>query len=107
FTTVRNVGAAGFSDIALRDSIREGIVPGPRILAAAHAIGITGGHCDTNGYVPGILERSPEAGIADGVDEILKAVRTQVKRGADVIKFCATGGVLSEGDAVGVQQYTE
>ena len=107
FTTVRNVGAHEFSDIALRDAIREGVVPGPRILAAGHAIGITGGHCDTNGYIPGVAERTPETGIADGDAEILKAVRTQVKRGADVIKFCATGGVLSEGDAVGAQQYTE
>lgn len=107
FTTVRNVGAEDWSDIALRDSIREGIVPGPRVLTAAHALGITGGHCDTNGFIPGILEGSPETGIADGPEEILKAIRTQVKRGADVIKFCATGGVLSEGDAVGVQQYTD
>ena len=107
FTTVRNVGAREFSDIALRDAIREGIVPGPRILAAGHALGITGGHCDANGYIPGVMERSPAEGIADGPDEIVKAVRTQVKRGADVIKFCATGGVLSEGDEVGAQQYSD
>jgi imidazolonepropionase-like amidohydrolase len=106
FTTVRNVGASNFSDIALRDMIREGVVPGPRMLAAGHSLGITGGHCDTNGYIPGILEPGPGDGIADGPDEIIKEVRIQVKRGADVIKFCATGGVLSEGDAVGVQQYT-
>jgi imidazolonepropionase-like amidohydrolase len=106
FTTVRNVGAGHYSDVALRNAIREGVVPGPRMLVAGYSIGITGGHCDTNGYGPGIVERGPEQGIADGVDEILKAVRTQVKRGADVIKVCATGGVLSEGDAVGVQQYT-
>jgi len=107
FTTVRNVGASDFSDIALRNMIREGVVPGPRIVAAANAIGITGGHCDTNGYRPGILERDPEHGIADGDAEIVKAVRYQVKHGADVIKTCATGGVLSEGDAVGVQQYSD
>jgi imidazolonepropionase-like amidohydrolase len=107
FTTVRNVGASGFGDIALRNMIREGVVPGPRIVAAGHAIGITGGHCDTNGYAPGILEGKVENGIADGPDEIVKAVRYQVKRGADVIKTCATGGVLSEGDAVGVQQYSD
>jgi imidazolonepropionase-like amidohydrolase len=87
--------------------IREGVVPGPRIVAAANAIGITGGHCDTNGYRPGILEGDPENGIADGAAEIIKAVRYQVKHGADVIKTCATGGVLSEGDAVGVQQYSD
>ena len=107
FTTVRNVGASHFSDIALRNMIRAGVVPGPRILAAGHAIGITGGHCDTNGFAPGVLEPQPGDGIADGPDEILKEVRAQVKRGADVIKFCATGGVLSERDAVGVQQYTD
>jgi imidazolonepropionase-like amidohydrolase len=107
FTTVRNVGASDFTDIALRDAIRDGIVPGPRIVAAGHAIGIIGGHCDTNGYNPGILERDPEHGIADGVEEIVKAVRYQIKHGADVIKTCATGGVMSEGDAVGIQQYTD
>jgi imidazolonepropionase-like amidohydrolase len=106
FTTVRNVGASNFSDIALRNMIREGIVPGPRMVAAGNSLGITGGHCDTNGYIPGVLEPRPGDGIADGVDEIIKEVRLQVKRGADVIKFCATGGVLSEGDAVGVQQYS-
>jgi imidazolonepropionase-like amidohydrolase len=107
FTTVRNVGASDFSDIALRNMVREGIVPGPRIVAAGNAIGITGGHCDTNGYRPGILEGNPENGTADGAAEIVKAVRYQVKHGADVIKVCATGGVLSEGDAVGVQQYDD
>jgi imidazolonepropionase-like amidohydrolase len=107
FTTVRNVGAEEFGDVALRNMIREGIVPGPRMLVAGHAIGITGGHCDTNGYVPGLLPADPLHGVADGADEIVKAVRLQVKYGADVIKTCATGGVLSEGDAVGVQQYDE
>jgi imidazolonepropionase-like amidohydrolase len=106
FTTVRNVGASNFSDIALRNMIREGVVPGPRMVAAGNSLGITGGHCDTNGYIPGVLEPRPGDGIADGADEIIKEVRLQVKRGADVIKFCATGGVLSEGDAVGVQQYS-
>lgn len=106
FTTVRNVGARAWSDIALRNMIREGVVPGPRILAAGYGIGITGGHCDTNGYIPGVADRGPEEGIADGREEILKAVRVQIKRGADWIKFCATGGVLSEGDPVGAQQYS-
>jgi imidazolonepropionase-like amidohydrolase len=107
FTTVRNVGADDFGDIALRNMIREGVVSGPRIVAAGHAIGITGGHCDTNGYVPGLLPADPLHGVADGPEEIVKAVRLQVKYGADVIKTCATGGVLSEGDAVGVQQYDD
>ncbi|MDP3775369.1 MAG: amidohydrolase family protein [Gemmatimonadales bacterium] len=109
FTTVRNVGAGGFADIALRNAIDAGRVPGPRILAAGHSLGITGGHCDNNGYVPGIFGREPGAleGIADGPDQIRQAIRLQVKYGADVIKICATGGVLSQGDAVGVQQYDE
>jgi imidazolonepropionase-like amidohydrolase len=106
FTTVRMVGASNLGDIALRETIDDGVVPGPRILTAAWALGITGGHCDTNGFNPGVADRGPEQGIADGIDAILAAVRMQVKRGADVIKFCATGGVLSEGDAVGVQQYS-
>ncbi|MFQ5700847.1 MAG: amidohydrolase family protein [Acidobacteriota bacterium] len=106
FTTVRNVGAHAFSDIALRDMIDSGVVPGPRILAAGHSLGITGGHCDINGYRPGLFDPDIRRGIADGEDQIVASVRYQVKQGADVIKFCATGGVLSEGDAVGVQQYT-
>ncbi len=106
FTTVRNVGADHYSDIALRNMIDEGVVPGPRMLAAGHSLGITGGHCDNNAYIPGILDPGEGQGIADGPWEIVKEVRLQVKRGADVIKFCATGGVLSEGDAVGIQQYT-
>jgi imidazolonepropionase-like amidohydrolase len=110
FTTVRNVGAGGFADVALRDAINRGDVPGPRMLVGAHSLGITGGHCDgTNGYVPAIFgaEPGPEEGIADGPDDIREAIRYQVKHGADVIKICATGGVLSEGDSVGVQQYME
>jgi imidazolonepropionase-like amidohydrolase len=72
---------------------------------AGQSLGITGGHCDTNGYRPGLLDRDPEPGIANGPDAVRAGVRYQVKYGADVIKTCATGGVLSEGDAVGVQQY--
>lgn len=106
FTTVRNVGASGpFNDIALRKAINEGWTPGPRMVTAGHSLGITGGHCDNNGFRPGLLERSIEEGIANGPDEIRAAVRYQVKYGADVIKTCATGGVLSEGDAVGTTQY--
>ncbi len=107
FTTVRNVGAAHFSDVALRNMIAQGVVPGPRMLVAGHSLGITGGHCDSNGYVPGLFEPDIKRGIANGPDEVRSAVRYQVKYGADVIKTCATGGVLSEGDAVGVQQYGE
>ncbi|HEX4684536.1 MAG TPA: amidohydrolase family protein [Gemmatimonadaceae bacterium] len=106
FTTIRNVGAPNFDDMALRKVIGEGFVIGPRMENAGHAIGITGGHCDENGYKPGLMDGDPRTGIADGAEQIRAAVRYQAKYGADVIKMCATGGVLSEGDAVGVQQYT-
>ncbi len=107
FTTVRNVGATGrFDDMALRKAINDGWIIGPRIQTAGHAIGITGGHCDDNGYRPGLLDGSIANGIADGPDQVRAAVRYQVKYGADVIKTCATGGVLSEGDAVGATQYS-
>ncbi len=106
FTSVRQVGAYGFEDIGLRKAIEAGYVPGPRIQAAAHSLGITGGHCDENNYRPGLMDGSPETGIADGPDEVRAAVRYQVKYGADAIKTCATAGVLSGGDApVGVLQY--
>ena len=107
FTSVRNVGASGrFDDMALRKAIDEGWTPGPRMMTAGHALGIRGGHCDENGFRPGLLDPGIEEGIADGPDQIRAAVRYQVKYGADVIKTCATGGVLSEGDAVGATQYT-
>jgi imidazolonepropionase-like amidohydrolase len=106
FTTIRNVGAPDFDDFALRKAINDGWVVGPRMLAAGHAIGITGGHCDENGYKPGLADGDYKTGIADGPEQVRAAVRYQVKYGADVIKTCATGGVLSEGDAVGATQYT-
>lgn len=106
FTTVRNAGSSDFADVALRNAIQQGWVVGPRILASGNALGITGGHCDDNGYRPGLVEGDWKTGIANGEDEVIAAARYQVKYGADVIKACATGGVLSEGDAVGVQQYT-
>jgi len=107
FTSVRNVGASGrFDDMALRKAINEGWTIGPRMETAGHAIGITGGHCDENGFRPGVAEQTPLEGVADGPEQIRLAVRLQIKYGADVIKTCATGGVLSEGDAVGATQYT-
>jgi imidazolonepropionase-like amidohydrolase len=107
FTSVRNVGAAGnFDDMALRKAINEGWTIGPRMETAGHAIGITGGHCDENGFRPGVQQLGPIDGIANGPEEIRAAVRYQIKYGADVIKTCATGGVLSEGDAVGATQYS-
>lgn len=107
FTTIRNVGAGNFDDIALRKAINDGWIAGPRIVAAGHSLGITGGHCDENGYKPGLADGDIKTGIADGVDAVRAAVRYQVKYGADVIKTCATAGVLSEGMAnVGTSQYT-
>ncbi len=106
FTTIRNLGAPNFDDMALRKAINEGWIPGPRMIAAGSAIGITGGHCDENGFKPGLFDKGIENGIANGPEEVRAAVRYQVKYGADVIKTCATGGVLSEGDAVGATQYT-
>jgi len=106
FTTIRNVGSSNFDDMALRKVIGEGGVIGPRMQNAGHAIGITGGHCDENGFKPGLMDGNPQTGVADGPDQIRAAVRYQAKYGADVIKTCATGGVLSDGDAVGVPQYT-
>jgi imidazolonepropionase-like amidohydrolase len=107
FTTVRNVGASGrFDDMALRKAIDEGWTPGPRMITAGHSLGIRGGHCDENGFRPGMFDPGIEEGIADGPDQIRAAARYQIKYGADVIKTCATGGVLSEGDAVGATQYT-
>jgi len=107
FTSVRNVGASGrFDDMALRKAINEGWTIGPRMETAGHAIGITGGHCDENGFRPGVAEQTPLDGVADGPEQIRLAVRQQIKYGADVIKTFATGGVLSEGDAVGATQYS-
>lgn len=107
FTTIRNVGGSGFEDVALRDAINSGLVPGPRIFTAAHSLGITGGHCDTNSYRPDLFEEPGiEHGIANTAEGFRDAVHYQIKYGADVIKFCATGGVLSQGDAVGIQQLT-
>jgi imidazolonepropionase-like amidohydrolase len=106
FTGIRNVGAGDFADVALRKAIDEGFAAGPRIQLAAHSLGITGGHCDENAYRPGLMDGDVRRGIANGADEVRAAVRYQVKYGADVIKTCATGGVLSAGDAVGTTQYT-
>jgi imidazolonepropionase-like amidohydrolase len=107
FTSVRNVGASGpFDDMALRKAINEGWTIGPRMDTAGHSLGITGGHCDENGFKPGVGQRTTLEGVADGPEQIRQAVRLQIKYGATVIKTCATGGVLSEGDAVGATQYT-
>jgi imidazolonepropionase-like amidohydrolase len=103
-TTIRNVGASGFADVALRDAINAGDVIGPRMLASGPAIGITGGHCDSNMLAPEYNEHGE--GVADGVDAVRAMVRRNIKYGADVIKYCGTGGVFSKGDTPGAQQYT-
>ncbi|HEX8244982.1 MAG TPA: amidohydrolase family protein, partial [Longimicrobium sp.] len=107
FTTVRVLGAPNFDDVALRTAIDGGYAVGPRMQVAAHAIGITGGHCDENGFRPGLMDTDYRQGVADGLEQVRAATRYQAKYGADVIKMCATGGVLSEGDAVGVPQFTQ
>jgi imidazolonepropionase-like amidohydrolase len=103
-TTIRDVGATGFSDVAVRDAINDGEIPGPRMLVSGPALGITGGHCDNNLLAPEYNEVSD--GVADGIVGVRHAVRRNVKYGVDVIKFCGTGGVFSKGDTPGAQQYT-
>jgi imidazolonepropionase-like amidohydrolase len=104
FTTVRNVGAGGFSDVALRDAINAGDVPGPRMLVSGPAMGITGGHCDDN-LLPFQYHVTGD-GVADGIAGVQHKVRENIKYGADLIKICATGGVLSLGDSPQASQYT-
>ena len=109
FTTVRDVGSRDYLDAGLRNAINRGVVPGPRMLVAVHAIGATGGHCDETGYREGALgpETGPEVGVVNGADQARRAVRLAHKYGATVIKTCATGGVLSLADAVDTPQLTQ
>src|SRR6266436_9462172 len=104
FTTVRNVGAKDYADIALRDAINDGDVIGPRIVASGPALGITGGHCDEN-LLPPVFHFQGD-GVADGIEAVQHKVREVIKYGADVIKICATGGVMSKGDDPNASQYT-
>jgi imidazolonepropionase-like amidohydrolase len=107
FTTVRNVGSGDYIDIGLRNAINDGVIEGPRIIAAGYAIGSTGGHCDQSPYPPDTVKPAgPMQGICSGPDECRAAVRYQMKWGADVIKICTSGGVLSESDPVDVPQLT-
>jgi len=103
FTTIRNVGSANFNDVAIKQGIEQGIVPGPRIVPATYAIGATGGHCDSTEFPPSVSVPSPA--VANGPEEIRATVRKLRKYGAEVIKFCGTGGVFSKTDTVGGQQY--
>jgi imidazolonepropionase-like amidohydrolase len=109
FTTIRDLGAQAFVDVALRNAINNGDVPGPRMLCATLFIGSTGSHGDMNGFSPFLEWQFPQqmSGVANGVDEIRKQVRYNIKYGADVIKFGASAGVLSEEESVGAPQYTQ
>jgi imidazolonepropionase-like amidohydrolase len=109
FTTVRDVGSGEYIDVGLRNAVRDGIVAGPRMLVAVHALGARGGHCDETGFPYNRFGSEPglEQGIASGADAFRDAVRMQVKYGADVIKICATGGVLSLADEVDTPQLTQ
>jgi imidazolonepropionase-like amidohydrolase len=110
FTSVRDVGSLPFLAVDLRNSINEGLVPGPRIIASGPGISITGGHGDLNNFSPQtrvtMFPEERDFQIADGVDQIRHVVRAQVKYGVDVIKILATGGVLSKGDSPGAPQFT-
>lgn len=110
FTTVRDVGSPPFLAVDLRDSINEGFIPGPRIVASGPGISITGGHGDLNNYSPQtrvtMFPEERDYHIADGVDQVRHVVRAQIKYGVDVIKILASGGVLSRGDSPGAPQYT-
>jgi imidazolonepropionase-like amidohydrolase len=109
FTTCRDVGAEAFVDIALRNAINEGDVEGPHLQVATLYIGSTGSHGDLNGFSPFLNFELPKqmSGVANGIDEIRKQVRYNIKYGADVIKFGASAGVLSEEESVGGPQYTQ
>jgi imidazolonepropionase-like amidohydrolase len=109
FTSVRNVGAEGFVDVALKNAINDGKIPGPRMQVATYYIGSTGSHGDLNGFSPWLSSRMPDemSGVADGPDALRKKVRYLIKYGADVIKFGASAGVLSEEASVGAPQFTQ
>lgn len=105
FTTVRDFG--GQVTVALGHAVERGDVIGPRVVPSRNSLGITGGHCDVTGYAPGILEQRAEDGVADGPWDVVRAVRYQIKHGAQVIKICATAGVLSLEGPVGAQQFSD
>jgi len=104
FTTIRNVGASDYADVAVRNAINAGEIPGPRMAVSGPSLGITGGHCDRNSLNSSFEERAD--GVADGPWAVRQQVRRNVKYGADLTKFCATGGVFSKGTKVGMTQYT-
>ncbi|MGI9200173.1 MAG: amidohydrolase family protein [Woeseiaceae bacterium] len=104
FTTIRNVGASDYADVAVRNAINAGEIPGPRMAVSGPSLGITGGHCDRNTLNSSFEERSD--GVADGPWAVREQVRKNVKYDVDLTKFCATGGVFSKGTKVGMTQYT-
>jgi len=104
FTTIRNVGASDYADVAVRNAINAGEIPGPRMAVSGPSLGITGGHCDRNVLNSSFEERSD--GVADGPWAVREQVRKNVKYDVDLTKFCATGGVFSKGTKVGMTQYT-
>jgi len=106
FTTVRDLGSKGMSIFALRDAIKDGLVPGPKLLVAGSPITPSGGHGDFHGFRQEVLDALPATGVCNGADDCRRAVREMVKRGADVIKVTATGGVLSNTNAGTGQQFT-
>ncbi len=107
FTTVRNVGSGNRNDVGLKQAIEGGYAIGPRIVPAGHALGATGGHCDSTFLPPSLEKPKKEEGVADGVEEFRYQVRRQRKYGAEVIKVCATGGVFSRNTEPGQQQVSE
>jgi len=107
FTTIRELGSPGFVDVELAKATDLGWVEGPRVIPSGHAIGITGGHCDVTRFKPGLLEMDYRSGIADGVDGLIKAVRYQIKHGAESIKICVTSGVMSAGSNAGILQLSQ
>ena len=104
FTTVRNVGSRDYDDVALKQGVEHGYFPGPRIVPATYALGTTGGHCDSTEGLPPKFGVVPAASVADGPEAFRLLVRKVHKYGAEVIKICATGGVLSRTDVAGAQQ---
>jgi imidazolonepropionase-like amidohydrolase len=104
FTSVRNLGASGYADVALRDAIDAGDVPGPRMQVSGPPLSITGGHADNNLLAPQF--DYTDEGVANGVPGVMAKVRENIKYGADVIKFMASGGVLSKGDRADLEQYS-
>ncbi len=106
FTTVRNVGSGNYNDVGLKQAVEGGYIAGPRIIPATYALGATGGHCDNTEGLPPSFAAVPQPSVADSPEGYRKLVRTVRKYGAEVIKICATGGVLSRSDAAGAQQMT-